>query len=155
MTAFGDHARVGKLLLTALLALAVATSASAKSIASPIGSLPKGWSHAQLNVLIKHQPHTLTYDRGRVLSVTATSVTVREPGTSVTIPVGPSTQITIAGKPSLLSQVRPLEIATTMSIDGAAASFVRVQIPPALAARLARQAARAAKIAARQGNGGA
>ena len=30
---------------------------------------PPGWSHATINVMIKRQPHTLIYDRGRVQAV--------------------------------------------------------------------------------------
>ena len=44
------------------------------------------------------------------------------------INVSPSAQVRIAGQPASLSQIRRLEIATTISIDGAPATTVRVQI---------------------------
>ena len=97
--------------------------------------------------MIKRIPHTVAYDRGRVQSVTATSVTLKERDGSVwTIGVGPSTKVTIDGVAATIAQVRPLEQATTMAVDGGAATFVRVQIPPALAAALARQARRRARL---------
>ncbi|HEX4518171.1 MAG TPA: hypothetical protein VH063_01190 [Gaiellaceae bacterium] len=109
-----------------------------------IGSLPAGWSHVQVNVVIKRKPHTVAYDRGRVQSVGASSVTLKESDGSVwTIAVGPTTKLTINGRTASLAQVRPLEQATTMAVDGGAATFVRVRIPPALAAAFARQAKRA------------
>ena len=36
---------------------------------NPLAGLPAGWSHATVNVLIKRQPHTLIYDRGRVVGL--------------------------------------------------------------------------------------
>ncbi len=128
----------------------VAGFEAAATQAAGIGSLPPGWSHVQVNVVIKHQPHTVAYDRGRVQSVGASSLVLRERDGSVwTILVGPATKLTISGRPATLAQVRPREQATTMAVDGGAATFVRVQIPPALAAALARQAARQARRANR------
>ena len=46
------------------------------------------------------------------------------------INVAPSAQVRIDGPPATLAQVRRLENATTISIDGAPATTVRVQIPP-------------------------
>jgi hypothetical protein len=142
MTAEEDHLLVRKITIFLVLALVVAATAQAGGI----GSLPPGWSHVQVNVVIKHQAHTVSYDRGRVQSVGTSSVTLKERDGSVwTIAVGPGTKVTIDGRVAPLAQVRPLEQATTMAVDGGAASFVRVQIPPALAAAFARQAARAAR----------
>ncbi len=93
--------------------------------------------------MIKGQPHTLVYDRGRVQLVTANSLTLDEPDGQVqTIAVAPNATITIDGVTAQLSQVRPREQATTLGIDGGAAISVKVQIPPALAAQIARQQAR-------------
>jgi hypothetical protein len=151
LTAKGDHRLVRKLWISALSTVVIAAAAQAGTTqAAGIGSLPPGWSHVQVNVVIKHQPHTIAYDRGRVQSVSATSLTLRErDGSPWTITVGPATKITIDGRPATLAQVRPLEQATTMAVDGGAATFVRVQIPPALAAAFARQAARQARRANR------
>ncbi len=129
----------------ALVALATAASAGATLLAA-LPTPPAGnWSHATINVTIKRAPHTLTYDRGRVESVTANSLTLVELGSPVTIPISPSAQITISGQPASLSQIQRLEIATTLRIDGGAAIRVSVRVPPALAAALARQARRQAR----------
>lgn len=149
LTAEADHRLVRRFFIAAASALVVAAGFEvAATEAAGIGSLPPGWSHVQVNVVIKHQPHTVAYDRGRVQSVGASSVTLKERDGSVwTILVGPATKLTINGRPASLAQVRPLEQATTMAVDGGAATFVRVQIPPALAAAFARQAARQARRA--------
>ncbi len=153
MTAADDHVLVRRTALISVFVLLLASALfAATSRAAGIGSLPPGWSHVQVNVVIKHQAHTVSYDRGRVQAVGTSSLTLKERDGSVwTIAVGPATKVTINGRAASLSQVRPLEQATTMAIDGGAASFVRVTIPPALAAAQARQAARAARKAARQG----
>jgi hypothetical protein len=130
-----------------VLVLAASSVLAAGAAIPGIGTLPAGWSHVQVNVVIKRVPHTVAYDRGRVQSVTATSLTLRERDGSVwTIAVGPATKLTIDGKAATIAQVLPLEQATTMAVDGGAATFVRVQIPPALAAALARQARRRARL---------
>ncbi len=122
----------------AVAAFAVAGPAGASSLGVP--GLPPGWSHAEINVTIRHQPHTLIYDRGRVTAVTATSLTLREhDGSVVTVDVSPASRVTVAGRPGSLAEVRRLEIATTLRVDGGAATKVTVRIPPGLAAALARQ----------------
>lgn len=120
---------------------ATPAAGDARTAATP--SLPPGWSHAQINVTINGSPHTLIYDRGRIIAVSATSVTLRERDGSVwTIAVSAATQITIDGQPASISQVRRLETATSMSIDGGPATRLSVQIPAGLAAALAAAAAR-------------
>jgi hypothetical protein len=106
----------------------------------PNPNLPPGWSHATINIVVRRVAHTLTYDRGRVVATTSTSITLREPdGTMQTISVDGNTRIVIAGQPSTIDQIRPFEIATTVSVDGGAAAVVRVQIPPRLVVRHARR----------------
>jgi hypothetical protein len=126
--------------LSGLTALALVGAGSGMTIPrSP--NLPPGWSHASINVVVKRRPHTLTYDRGRVQAVTATSVTLKERDGSVwTINVSPAAKVTIDGRPAPLTQIRPREMATTVAIDGGAAVSVKVQIPAALAAQFLRQA---------------
>lgn len=120
--------------VSVLLALTALFSAVAAR-ALPAPNLPPGWSHAVINVVIGRRPHTLTYDRGTVQSVTATSLNLRErDGTVVTINVAPTTKITVQGRPATLAEVRRFEVATTVSIDGGAAATVKVRIPPGLAA---------------------
>jgi hypothetical protein len=138
---------VNKPTLIAALALAaaLASAASAQAVRlAGVPNLPPGWSHAEINVVIRRQPHTLIYDRGRVQSVTGSSLTLRErDGNAVTVAVGSSTKVVIAGRPATLAQIRPREVATTVSLDGGPAMSVFVRIPPAVAAALARQQARA------------
>src|ERR1700730_2790891 len=112
---------VGKLILSlisVLSALALAAAGAAAAILRA-PNLPAGWSHAEINVVVRHQPHTLTYDRGRVQLVTASSLTLKErDGTVWTINVAPTATITIDGSPAQLSQVRPRETATTVAVAG-------------------------------------
>jgi len=127
--------------VAALAALALASAGAARVAATP--RLPPGWSHAEINVIVRGVPHTLVYDRGRVQAVSATSLTLRErDGSSQVINVSPSSQVTIDGQPASLSQVRRFEIAITLRIDGADAMRVTVRVPPAVAAAIARQQAR-------------
>ncbi len=125
--------------LAALAALVLASGAGAL----PAPNLPPGWSHAVINVVIKRQPHTLTYDRGTVQAVTPTSLSLRErDGTVVNVAVSPATKVTIAGKPATIAQVRRFEVATTVSIDGGPAATVKVRIPAGLGALVGRAGVR-------------
>jgi len=140
--------------LAASLILAGALAATAGAVPAVPG-LPPGWSHAEINVVIKGTSHTLIYDSGRVTAVSAASLTLRErDGTVWVIDIAPTTQITIDGQPAAIAQVRPQETAVTLIVDGGSATNVTVRIPPALAAAIAaaeaRQQARAARQAARQ-----
>lgn len=129
-------------LVAAAVLLGALVAPSAQAVRLPKPSLPPGWSHAQVNVVIRRVPHTLTYDRGRVAAVTPTSVTIREKdGSMWTIPVDASTIIRVAGKPATIDQVRRLEQATTVRVDGGPAATLTVTIPPGVAAQIARQGA--------------
>jgi hypothetical protein len=132
-------------LIPVLLAAAALSSGAGATNLPSVGSLPPGWSHVSVNVVIRRQAHTLTYDRGRVVSVSPTELVLREvDGTMWTIPVTPETQVKIQGRVASIAQIRRLEIATTITEDGGPALKVNVTIPPGLAA-LARAAARAAR----------
>jgi len=103
-----------------LVCLAVAVSA-----ASAI-TLPAGWSHAQVNVVIKHVGHTLIYDRGSITRVAQASLTLKESDSSiVVIRVAPSAAVTLGGRPVALLTLRPGEFAQTVRVDGAPAQQVR------------------------------
>lgn len=89
--------------------------------------LPGTWSHAEINVSIKRTPHTLILDRGRIVQVSATQVTLRESdGTTVIVPLSPSTIVAIGGVPSTTFDLRKRMNAQTMRIDGGAAVRLRV-----------------------------
>ena len=107
--------------VAALLALVLASAAAAIT-------LPPGWSHAQVNVIIDHEGHTLIYDRGIVMRVAPSSLTLNEQGGSVVVvPVSPSATVTFAGRPSTLSRVRRGNFASTVRVDGAPAEQVRAR----------------------------
>jgi hypothetical protein len=123
---------------SALAAATLAGGADAIRLPAP-PNLPAGWSHATVNVVIRRVPHTFTYDHGRVVAVSSTSLTLREPdGSIVTIAVDPNTRVKIAGRLATIDQVRRLEMATTVTVDGGAAALVQVRIPPAVARAIAR-----------------
>ena len=122
--------------------LILAPAAGAVAVPGQPG-LPPGWSHADINVVVRHVPHTLSYDQGRVQAVTPTSLTLRElDGSVVTIAVSSATRVVIDGRVASIAAVRPLENAIAVSIDGAPAAKVTVRIPPRLAAILATGARR-------------
>jgi hypothetical protein len=122
--------------LPLVLATVLAGTAGAMKLPPP-PNLPAGWSHAQINVVVRRVPHTLTYDHGRITAVSPTSLTLREPdGSVVTIALDSSTRVLIDGRTASIDQVRRLETATTVSVDGGPAALVKVRIPPRVAAML-------------------
>jgi hypothetical protein len=144
LTARDDHLRVLRkgLSVAATAAVLTGSASAAGGLFGPVSGLPAGWSHAQINVVIRRQPHTFTYDRGRVVSVSPTLLTLRErDGSMAQISVSAGTRVTIAGRPATLAQIRPNEQLIAVSVDGAPAAAVRVTIPPGVAARLARRGA--------------
>ena len=124
-------------LSSGLAAAVVAASIGAARLPKP-PSLPAGWSHASINVVVKRVPHTYTYDHGRVVAASPTALTLREPdGSVVTIGLDSSTVVRIAGRPATIDQIRRLEMVTTVTVDGGAAALVQVQLLRSLAAALA------------------
>jgi hypothetical protein len=122
--------KTGLIALTA--ALLLATSAKAET-------LPAGWTHAEINIVLNRVPHTLVLDRGRVTAASPQSLTIREQdGNSVEVALAPTTQVLVDGRPGQLSDIRRGVIAVTERVDGAPARAVRVHVPPRLA-RLARR----------------
>ncbi|MGH3001984.1 MAG: hypothetical protein ACRDM1_04855 [Gaiellaceae bacterium] len=119
--------------LAASFLLATAGVAGAGGV-PPFPKLPGAWSHAELNVTIHKQPHTLILDRGRIVQVSATQLTLAERVGHVVavIPLSPRTIIT----PRALVSPRgrhgsPLRLrrnlnVQTMRIDGGPAVRVRV-----------------------------
>ena len=121
--------RARVLAVTAAAALTVTAAALA---GDPIGSLPRGWSHAEINVTVKGTPHTLIFDRGRVQSASATALVLKErDGSVVTVAVNPRTRVRINGQPGSLSDVQPGYLAITVRMDGGAARQLRAFRPRA------------------------
>jgi hypothetical protein len=116
------------------LLAASAASLALAGAASAAGGLPVGWTHASINVVVNHAPHTLVLDRGRVTAVTPTSLTLREAdGNSVQVGLASTTQVIVDGRPGQLSDLRRGEFARTEAIDGGPARQVQVHVPPRLA----------------------
>ena len=114
-------------------ATATALTVTAAALAGgPIDSLPRGWSHAEINVTVNGTPHTLIFDRGRVQSASASAIVLRERDRSVvTVPVNGRTRVWINGQPGSLSDVQPGFFAVTVRVDGGAAKKVRAVRPRA------------------------
>jgi hypothetical protein len=121
------------LVIALALVPAAAGAATARKGPPPFPQLPGDWSHAEINVKIKGVPHTLILDRGRIVRVTATGITLRAPdGTKPTIPISATTEITF-GRGRAHFAVGPAALrrglfALTMRIDGGAAVRVRLTL---------------------------
>jgi hypothetical protein len=117
----------------AVVAASLLLAGGALAATSPIASLPPGWSHADINVGKGPRAHTLTFDRGRVIVVGPSSLTLREPdGTVMTIPVASNAVVHVNGQLGTFQQIVRGAFAMTMRIDGAPATQVRATIPPRL-----------------------
>jgi hypothetical protein len=126
----------------AVLVLAASGGATGESGLAG-GLIPPNWTHAEINYSVNRVAHTLTLDRGQVTAVSASAITLREQdGTSVQVAVSASTQVTIDGVASQVSNIRRGENAQTRRVDGGPAIQVQVHVPPRIAAAIARQAAR-------------
>jgi hypothetical protein len=103
-----------------------ATAASAAKI-PPFPNIPGNWSHAEINVTIAGEPHTLILDRGRIVQVSATQLTLLErTGAKVVVPLSPQAMVKIYGYPATIYMLRRLMYAWTMRIDGGPAVRIRV-----------------------------
>jgi hypothetical protein len=120
-------------LVSAVLALGVGTAAAGLGAGQPpkFPALPGNWSHADINVTIRRVAHTITLDRGRIVQVSTTQVTLLErDGTTATIPLTPQTIVAILGRPASILDLRKREQVETMRIDGGPAVRVRVTSRP-------------------------
>jgi hypothetical protein len=117
------------ILAFAFLALAVpAASARVAGAPPPFPKLGAGWSHAEINVRIAKQPHTLILDLGRVVSADSTQLVLRESDASlVTVLLAPTTRITLNGLPAEATALGRGLIVATMRIDDLASAAVRVR----------------------------
>jgi len=115
-------------LIAALSILAFAGTAAAKRGGPP--PFPRfggDWTHAEINVTIKHHLHTLILDRGRIVQSSPTQLTLSESdGTTEPVPVGPDTIFTgIRLRTHLL---RRALYAETMRIDTLTGDAIRVRV---------------------------
>ena len=115
-----------------VLSLAGAAAAAPRLRAAQPGQpnipkVPGKWSHVDINLTIRHEPHTITLDRGKIIQVSPTQLTLREPdGTQPVIPLTPQTLVVILGQPATILDLRKKEQAMTMRIDGGPAVRIRV-----------------------------
>lgn len=114
-------------ILAALSLLATAGIAGAGGV-PPFPHLAGAWSHAEINIKIKRQPHTLILDRGRIRMLSNTQLTLREAdATPAVITISPRTIVTIKRvKHATIFMLRRGMNVETMSIDGGTALRVRV-----------------------------
>ena len=92
----------------------------------PFPRIPGQWWHLEMNIKVKRQPHTLTLDRGRIVQVSATQVTLRESdGSTPVIPINQQTIVTIAGRRATIADLLPRMQADTMQIDDGPAVRLR------------------------------
>jgi hypothetical protein len=118
--------RLAVLVVTlALLAPAAAVARGGGGV-PPFPRLPGAWSHAEINVKIKRHYHTLILDRGRIVQVSATQMTLRErDGSVVTIPLTPQTLVVVDGLAAVPGDLQKKMDAQAMRIDGGPAVRVR------------------------------
>jgi len=112
----------------ASLSLLASAGVAAGSGGGPpqIPRIPGTWSHAEINVTVRKQPHTLILDRGRVMQVTTSQITLREGAAGgQSIPITAQTLVTLDGRPASITDLRRRMFATTLRIDGGAAVRLR------------------------------
>ncbi|HVV57952.1 MAG TPA: hypothetical protein VHC45_06275 [Gaiellaceae bacterium] len=117
-----------RLLATAVAvgALAVGASAGAAPV-PPFPDVAGSWSHAEINVQVGRQPHTLVLDRGVLTRVSRGRLRIRETdGNVVVMPVARRVTVTSAGGPVPFSFLRAGWSIETMRIDGGAAVRIRI-----------------------------
>jgi hypothetical protein len=108
-----------------ILALAVTAVAAARK-PPPFPPLPAGSTHAEINVKIAGQLHTLILDRGRIVLVGPRNMLLRESdGTAVVIPLSPDTIVQPAGF-TVYDLRRGMNV-DAMRIDEGAAVRVRIR----------------------------
>jgi hypothetical protein len=109
-----------------ILSLFVLSAAAGAGGVPPFPRLPGTWSHAEINVSVNKQPHTLILDRGKIVQVSAAQVTLRERDRSVVVvPLAPRTIVNLYGFASTAAALQKGMTAQTMRIDGGTAVRVR------------------------------
>jgi len=112
--------------LTLLLA-GTATACTRGGGAPPFPRLGGAWSHAEINVKIAKQLHTLILDRGKIVQLAPDAITMREAdGTMQTISVDSSTSVQGIGRVQSIADLKKRMMVQTMRIDGGTAVRLRV-----------------------------
>jgi len=130
MTATGKSSTMRRLaVLLALLSLLGSSGSAGAGGVPPFPHLAGNWSHAEINVTIKKQPHTLILDKGKITQVSATQLTLKEQkGVIQVIPITATTIVNISGATATIYFLRRGMTAQTMRIDGGPA--VRIRATP-------------------------
>lgn len=130
MTASGKSAFMRRLaVLFALLSLLASSGSAGAGGVPPFPHLAGNWSHAEINVTIKHEPHTLILDKGKIAQVNGTQLTLKEAkGVTQVIPINAQTIVNIRGSAATIYFLRRGMTAQTMRIDGGPA--VRIRATP-------------------------
>jgi hypothetical protein len=128
MTATGESQGMWKIaMLLVVCSLAVSAAPASAAGVPPFPRLAGAWSHAEINVTIRKQVHTLILDRGKINQVSGTQLTIRHPDkTLAVVPILPSTIVNIQGANATIYFLRRGMQAQTMRIDGGAAVRIRV-----------------------------
>jgi hypothetical protein len=114
-------------MLVAVLSLAVSAAAASAGNVPPFPRVAGAWSHAEINVTIRKQAHTLILDRGRIIQISDTQLTLRHPDkTTAVMPLSPTTIVNIKGANATIFFLRRGMQVQTMRIDGGAAVRIRV-----------------------------
>jgi hypothetical protein len=137
MTDTGEHVAMRKLVvligLLGMLAISTTSTAAPSVRTVPRASvpgfpnIPGNWSHIDINRKIGGKWHTLSLDRGRIVQVNTTQLTLREAdGTMPQIPLTPSAIVRLYSFPGTIYQLKRGMNAMTMRIDGGPAVRIKV-----------------------------
>jgi hypothetical protein len=120
--------RLAVILVTLSLLLAgTATAGTRAGGVPPFPRLGGAWSHAEINVKIAKQPHTLILDRGKIIVIAPDSLTLRHPdGTTEAVAVDTGTIVQSLGRVRSIADLRKRMSVETMRIDGGSAVRLRV-----------------------------
>jgi hypothetical protein len=89
--------------------------------------VPGNWTHVEINITIRHTPHTVILDRGRIVQASAVQITLRErDGSTAVIPLSDQTIITQGTGNRPATGLRRGMTVMTMRIDGGPAVRVRI-----------------------------
>jgi hypothetical protein len=116
------------LVTLSLLLVGTAAAGTRAGGVPPFPGLGNGWSHAEINVRIAKQLHTLILDRGRIVQVAPDAITLREPDGTITQPISVDGQTIVngIGRVRTIADLRKRMTVQVMRIDGGAAVRLRV-----------------------------
>jgi hypothetical protein len=113
-----------------LLSLAGVASAKPSGPTPPFPRLPAGFTHAEINIKIHKELHTLILDRGRIARVSFGQLTLLESdGSRQLIPLSPQTIVQPFFLHLTAADLRRAMLVDTMRIDQGAAVRVRILRP--------------------------